>query len=332
MNIYEAIENCFDEELGGAIATLVVKAGSAPRETGAKMFICEDGRTFGTIGGGQFEAQIIDHAKTIILTGRAELVHYMMNVKQVQDEGMICGGNVDVLIEPVLKKYRELYKRIGYCERRGRTGVVITRFGDNLFSKTVIEPSGACSGDVIEEQIVRKALETINGKKPQIKDGIAIEQIRTVAKVYLFGAGHVSEYVSRTAKMVDFDVTVIDDRKDFANRERFPEADQVIAEDFSKVFDLLDFDGDVYAVIVTRGHAYDASVLEEVLKRSTKYVGMIGSKKKVKAVFDYIGKRGYSGDVIGRVYAPIGIEIESETPQEIAVSIVAQLIQVRAGG
>jgi xanthine dehydrogenase accessory factor len=129
--------------------------------------------------------------------------------------------------------------------------------------------------------------------------------------------------------MADFSVTVIDDRQDFANRERFPEAREVIVDDFHNVFDRLDFSGREYIAILTRGHKHDALVLEKVMMKPTRYVGMIGSRRKTRLVFDHLKEKGIPEDALKSVHAPIGIDIEAETPQEIAVSIVAQLIEVK---
>ena len=167
-------------------------------------------------------------------------------------------------------------------------------------------------------------------KRPRVfGEGVVIEPISIASTVYIFGAGHISRYVAQAAKMVDFNVVVMDDRGDFANEERFPEADKVIVSDFRTVFDSLDYAGDVYSVIVTRGHNHDAEVLEEALKRPSKYIGMIGSKRKVKMVYDYLRSKGVEESALSAVHAPIGIKINSETPQEIAISIVAELIDVR---
>ena len=126
-------------------------------------------------------------------------------------------------------------------------------------------------------------------------------------------------------------MTVIDDREEFASIERFPEAERVIVDDFAHVFDQLSFHGNEYVVILTRGHKHDALVLEQVMKRPSRFVGMIGSKRKTRMVMDYMRQQGFDDKMLESVYAPIGIAINSETPQEIAVSIVAELIKVRRG-
>jgi xanthine dehydrogenase accessory factor len=150
--------------------------------------------------------------------------------------------------------------------------------------------------------------------------------------VYLFGAGHVSRPVAELASLVDFQTVVIDDRDEFANAERFPRADRVIVAPSShQSFEGLEIDRDSYLVIVTRGHLHDKTVLEQALKTDAGYIGMIGSRRKRDLIYQELLTKGFSQKDLGRVHAPIGLAIGAETPEEIAVSIVAELIQVRAG-
>jgi len=158
---------------------------------------------------------------------------------------------------------------------------------------------------------------------------LLIEPIFSEPTVYLFGAGHVSQQVAPLAKKVHFRVVVIDDREMFANRERFPEADEVLVSEFERCFERLDMGPSSYVVIVTRGHLYDGFVLEQAIKTHASYIGMIGSKKKIHTLYQNLMKKGVPKEGLDRVYAPIGIDIDSETPEEIAVSIVAQLIKIR---
>ena len=158
---------------------------------------------------------------------------------------------------------------------------------------------------------------------------ILLEPIFSEPTVYLFGAGHISQQLSPLAKRVQFKVVVIDDREMFANRERFPEADEVIVSDFERCFDQLNIDESSYIVIVTRGHLYDGFVLEQAVKTNARYIGMIGSKKKIHTLYQNLMEKGIPKEALERVHAPIGIDIHSETPEEIGVSIVADLIKVR---
>jgi xanthine dehydrogenase accessory factor len=150
--------------------------------------------------------------------------------------------------------------------------------------------------------------------------------------VFIFGAGHLSYYICRYAKSVTFRVTICDDRAEFANQERFPDADSIIVESFETVFDKIDVNKNSYIVIVTRGHASDEIVLERAVKTDAKYVGMIGSKKKTTTILKRLKEKGIPQVSLRRVYSPIGISIGAVTPQEIALSIVCELIKIRRLG
>lgn len=329
MDVYEAIEDYLSRGRGGTIATITKKVGAAPREEGAKMFVGDDGRLFGTIGGGCVEAEVWQEAKRIAGTQGVKLFRYQMDGKLVEDEGMICGGNIDVLLEPVDSRYRHLYNEVRGLEKSGKSALIVTRYAEGSFSKSLVREDGSVVGDELEEALKSSFHPHINARGPIVADGTVIEPIVSSSFLYLFGAGHVSQFVSRIAAMVDFNVIVVDDRSDFANAERFPEAAQIIVEDFRDACRDLVFHGNEYVAILTRGHKHDALVLEEIMKKPTRYVGMIGSRRKTKLVFDYLKASGFEEAALKTVHAPIGLEIRAETPQEIAVSIVAELIEAR---
>ena len=331
MDLYSIIDDYLEKGSGGALATIVKKLGAAPREEGAKMFVGKDGKFYGTVGGGCTEAEVWQEARKVMKTGVAKLLHYTMDGKQLEDEGMICGGNVDVFVEPVTEKHRTLYRALSDLERQGRGALLITRFSDEGLSKSLVEEDGTVLGDAVDKGMRADFQRYTHEKRPLVSGNTIVEPLQTAPVLYIFGAGHVSQYVSRVATMVDFNVTVIDDREDFANRERFPEAERVIVDDFARVFDQLIFHGNEYVVILTRGHKHDAVVLEQAMKRPSRYVGMIGSKRKTRMVMDYMRQQGFDETTLKSVYAPIGIAINSETPQEIAISIAAELIKVRRG-
>jgi xanthine dehydrogenase accessory factor len=327
--LYETIEEYLKKNKTGIIATVITRAGSAPRDVGAKMFVGEDGKLHGTIGGGRLEHNAYQEAMSEMGKGAPKLLHIRMNAREVASNGMICGGDVDVLLEPVLEKYRALYGRLEYLEKRGKRGVLVTRFDKDIFVKILVEDDFTVYGDDVSERDRDSFLQHLNETKPCVTNGLVIEPLQISTALYIFGAGHVSQYIAKIAQMVGFSVTIIDDREEFANKERFPDADEIIVEDFQNVFDRLRFTGKEFVTIVTRGHQFDAGVLGETLKKQTRYVGMIGSKRKVAIVFDYMKKSGFDDETIKKVHAPIGLAIHAETPQEIAVSIVAELIKVR---
>lgn len=161
---------------------------------------------------------------------------------------------------------------------------------------------------------------------------VLIEVVESPAKLVICGGGHIARSLSRIAAEAGFSVTVIDDRPEFANRDRFPEADAVICDDFEDALHVLPSDSNTYFVMVTRGHKQDEASLRTVLPKAWAYAGMIGSKRRTSAVLLHMEEEGFAKDVLDRVHTPIGIDIGAETPEEIAVSIVAELIMVRRGG
>lgn len=329
MNMYEIIENYLKNGRVGAIATVISRNGSAPRDVGAKMFVGEDGKIHGTIGGGNLEHCVYKEAMSTMGTMKPEMIPIRMDSKEVASDGMICGGNVDVFLEPVHEEYIELYSRLGELKRMGLNGVLVTQFNGKKYLKTVIEENAETSGDNMPEKDKKAFLRHIRDTDLHAEDGTIIEALHVAPPLYVFGAGHVSQFIARIAKMVGFYVVIIDDREEFANRERFPDADEIRAESFYEVFDHLKFTGSEYIVIVTRGHQYDRDMLVESLKKDTKYIGMIGSKQKVKLVLENMKKMGFDPEAVDNVHSPIGLSINAETPQEIAVSIMSELVKVR---
>ncbi|HPP07446.1 MAG TPA: XdhC family protein, partial [Syntrophorhabdaceae bacterium] len=315
----------------GMLATVIRRIGSAHRDTGAKMFVGEDKKIYGTVGGGRLENDAFEEALRLMESGTTKVLHIRMNATEVAQDGMLCGGNVDILLEPVEAKYRELYDAISlYLEKR-KKAVVITRFKDNRLSKTLVGYDNTVIGEPLSEEESTSVVNFMNERNPNmINETTVIEPLYKYSPLYIFGGGHVSQYLSIVAKLVDFYTVVIDDRPEFANKERFPDADEILVMDFESVFDRLSFTGNEYVVIVTRGHQYDASVLQEVLRHDFKYVGMIGSKRKVKIILENLRQMGFREELINKVHAPIGLDINAETPQEIAISIVAELIKERA--
>ncbi len=161
---------------------------------------------------------------------------------------------------------------------------------------------------------------------------VFVESMARPPVVIILGAGHVASFISKYASGVHFRVTVCDDRSEYANPERFPDAETVVVEEFDRVFDKLQINGDSYLVIVTRGHKCDKIVLEQAIKTTARYIGMIGSKRKTLAILESLRKEGCSQESLDRVYSPIGLSIGAITAEEIALSIVAELVKIRRMG
>ncbi len=252
LDIYKEITRVVENGESAVLATIVHSSGSAPRKAGAKMLIKKDGTFLGTVGGGTGEEKVREKAREVMESGQPETLHLDLSGKG-RDSVMICGGQMDVFLEPILSAER----------------------------------------------------------------------------LYLFGAGHISQTTAAVGKMLGFKVTVIDPRAQYNNEERFPTADTLMVEDFEKAFEKLDIGYNGYIIIYTTGHVFDETCLEFAVGTRAKYIGMIGSKKKVKEVKDRLLQKGIPQEKLDAVYAPIGISIGAETPEEIAVSILAEVIKIR---
>jgi xanthine dehydrogenase accessory factor len=253
MDIYEQIVQLRREGRRGAVATIVNVRGSIPSFKTAKMLVRDDGSIVGTIGGGCVEADVWQAAREVMESEKPRTLSFDLNQDPKYDTGLVCGGTLDVFIEPVLPP----------------------------------------------------------------------------ALLYVFGAGHVSVNLCKVASGAGFDLIVTDDRTSYATKERFPAAREVYALDFDEATHKLEPNEASYIVIVTRGHRDDMRILRWAVQTRARYVGMIGSKRKVIEIFKTLQKEGVPTHLFDRVHAPIGLDIGAITPEEIAVAITAELIAIR---
>jgi xanthine dehydrogenase accessory factor len=347
-DIYSAIVKALEKKEKVALATLITRVGSAPRAVGAKYLIKGDGTSVGSIGGGCVEAEVWQEAQKVMEKKEGRILHFELTSEQLAEGGLICGGNINIFLEPLREDFLNIYQEAARIKQKGGSAFLASLISlDGAFpqgegSKALMKTSGQKVGFLLgglelEKRILSEGERSLKERKPRvvvsstegIQTEVLLEPVFSEPTVYLFGGGHVSEQVAPLAKRVHFKVVVIDDREMFANPERFPEADEVIVSEFEKCFDRLNIDDSSYVVIVTRGHLYDGFVLEQAVKSGARYIGMIGSKKKIKTLYQNLMQKGMAKETLDRVHAPIGIDINSETPEEIAVSIVAELIKVR---
>jgi xanthine dehydrogenase accessory factor len=256
--VREVLEAALRAEAEGepvALVTVVSTEGSTPQKAGAKMLVHADGRLVGTIGGGCLEAEMTRRARQAIDDRRVQLASYDLTPEEAGEDGLVCGGRMKVLIEPI--------------------------------------------------------------------EGTPV--------LCLFGAGHVAQPLARMAKACGFRVEVADDRAKFANERRFPEADLIAVDGFPEAAKRMTLGPNTYAIVVTRGHQGDAVALESVLGRGLRFVGLLGSKAKIVHIFAGLVERGVPREELAGVHAPLGLEIGAQSPDEIAVSILAEMIAVRRG-
>ncbi len=250
VDIYEEIARIRAEGEEAVLATVILSTGSAPGKEGNKILVKADGSTCGSIGGGELEARVCAKAVEIMKQDKSERLHFNLTGEEVD---MICGGEVEIFIEPILP----------------------------------------------------------------------------IPLLYIFGGGHVSIPLAKMGKFLGFKIVVVDDRPKFANPQRFPEADEIICEPFDNVFLKTAIGKSSYIVIVTRGHKYDELVLELALRTPAKYIGMMGSRIKNQTIFSHLLAKGVPQEMLKSVHSPIGLEIGAQTPEEIAVSILAEIIEAR---
>ncbi len=345
MSIYDEMVELISAGKSVVTATLFNVSGSVPRGAGARMIIREDGTISGTIGGGKLEAEAMKMAPEVYNTKTSTIFPFNLSGSDAGNMGMICGGSGEFLVDyidagdPV---NIEIYRAVSEAEKKREKGWLVTAIytsGDRKGAKQqcFIRPDQTITGRFEADSAFLAKLiygparinihsEVVEGLK------ILVEPVRCSSKVYLFGAGHVSQKVAPVAESVGFSTIVIDDRAEFANSGRFPNSEVVLLDSFDNPFPDLQFDDTSYLVIVTRGHAYDMIVLGRVMRAPVAYIGMIGSRGKRAGVYKSLADEfGYTDEDFARVHSPIGLSIGAESPEEIAVSIVAELIQVRAG-
>jgi xanthine dehydrogenase accessory factor len=325
-----------------AYTTLVETRGSTPQKAGATMLVFADGSQAGTLGGGCVEAEVKRRALALLPEGQPQLLSFQLDHDYGWDDGLICGGRMLMLVDPVRPGEDLAYhERLGEYLRAGHgvtEGVVI--HGESaatpeaarlLFDKhgTLIAARGASEAS----PAVRSQLRPLSERpRPYVAGGVSFLPHLPRCRLIIVGGGHVGCKVAELAAQVDFDVWVIDDREEYCNAGRFPTAKRLICGPMDDVLPRVEVDTDTFCIIVTRGHNHDETALFHLVNRPSRYLGMIGSKRKIRLIFDDLRREGISEEALSRVRAPLGLDIGSQTVPEIAVSIVAELIARRNVG
>ena len=331
-------------------------SGSTPRTSGAKMAVFRDGAIAGTIGGGMVEKRSMDAAMHLFGTENARLLIFNLTGKDVAESDMICGGRMEILLAHVAPDADTLgfYTTALEMVSEGQGITLITDLGPvsgngaHTFSgplrrwilrdgKHVAGPSClpeallALARDRCRRPFGAAVLPVEEKALWDAAPYVLIEDVCVPGTVYFIGAGHVAQEAAALAASVGFRTVIMDDRRDFANSIRFPAADRVVLlPSFDGCFGPEAIDKDSYLIIVTRGHLNDKIALAQALDTQAGYVGMIGSRSKRDAIYQALLGQGYGREDIGRVHCPIGLPIGADTPREIAVSIVGELINERA--
>lgn len=355
--LYRDLADLLSRQEAVAVATVIASRGSTPREVGAKMLILDEGRILGTVGGGCGEAQVLWEGVRVLREGRPRLTEVDLTGVIDDESPTNCGGIMEIFIDrlsaadspPVglpaaeavaaareaLAARRRLAlvsivaapktspvpvgSRLGVTEE----GTLLGRVPEPAFGEAVL----AAAKDALASGRSRRLRLPAAGGLPAVE--AFVETVLPQPELLIVGAGHIAVPLARMAKSLDLRVVVLDDRAAFANPVRFPEADQVIAADIRATIKNYPLTPDTHLVLVTRGHQLDQEALKLAIQAPLAYIGMIGSKRRVRAVLDHLRRHGVPEERLAAVHAPIGLPIGAETPAEIALSILAEIVAVR---
>jgi xanthine dehydrogenase accessory factor len=330
--ILNQLISTLESKQSAVLCSIVRNFGSAPRTSGAGMLVFGDGSIAGSVGGGALEGACQAKAQELLQGSSvyAEL-DFDLNAETAAECGMVCGGSASVLLHRITPDLLPALHNMQAQYNLGKKPFLLT-----FLPKDGAPPHLLFMGDEdgevpfdLRTEILRKSRRSPFLLEYQGRE-VFVEPLVQAGRVYLVGAGHVALATSKIAAFVGFQVVVMDDRQEFANASRYPEAlDIRVLDSFTDCLPLLGQDD--YVIIVTRGHLHDREVLAQALRTTAGYIGMIGSRKKRAAVYDSLRNDGFRETDLARVHCPIGLAIDADTPEEIAISIIAELIQVRAG-
>lgn len=304
------------------LCTILASSGSSPRGAGTRMAVFENGAAAGTVGGGQVEYLATQEAMEVLKTGKTHVRAFCLAPDQVASIGMICGGNVTIYYQLLTQKELPVIREMAAAlERDANAWLYMEIKEDAVVDLRIVEEAAAkASPDLFcNKAILRQGESTVY-----------TEPIARAGSVYVFGGGHVGRALVPVLANIGFRVIVFDNRKEQADQAHFPEAARVIFGDYSDIYSKITLTKNDYVVILTPGHQGDYMVLEQSLRSEPKYVGCIGSRRKIAGTQARLREAGIPENAIQSVHAPIGLPILAETPEEIAISIAAELIQCRA--
>ncbi len=332
-----------------AMATIIEVRGSVPREVGAKMIIHPLGQHVGTVGGGCGEADVIKAGLMVIDTGTPQIVEVDLTEDISMQSLGVCGGVMQIFVEPWRNNNAQLAPLVNAIDAGESVALVTVIRADGQFAGTLgrrmtvwpektagelgLAALEATLLDNARQCIINRRSELLTYQQPHGAVSVFVDVQRRPSTLLIVGAGHVALPLAQLGKLIDFEVVVLDDRPAFANRQRFPMASQVLAQPLQETLRHWPINNDTYIVLVTRGHTHDVECLLEVLDSPARYIGMIGSKRRIKAVFELLEReQGLDPAKFSRVYSPVGLDIGAETPAEIAVAVIAEIINVYRGG
>ena len=338
--VLEALHTAIRDGQKVAYTALVETRGSTPQKAGAAMLVFPDGSQTGTLGGGCVEAEVKRRALRLLDDGQTELMTFQLDSNYGWDDGLICGGRMKMLVDPIrpgadLGYFDTLNTEIS--AGRGCTEAIVidteTAGGGAAGDRFLFDELGcllASRATQAAPAAVTSALRTIQSRpRAYVDQGVSFLPFLSRCRLLIVGGGHVGQKVAELGAQVDFDVWVVDDREEYCSPSRFPMARRLIVGAVDSVLSGLEIDNRTYCLVITRGHNHDEEALYHLAETPAAYVGMIGSHRKIKLIFEDLISAGISRAALERVYAPLGFDIGSQTVPEIAISILAELIAHR---
>lgn len=324
-----------DADRDVAFCRLVDTRGSTPQKAGAAMLVFADGSQAGTLGGGCVEAEVKRRALAAMHEGAATVQQFMLDSDFGWDDGLICGGRMEVLIAPLGREtHGDYFRRLEDQLRQGRSITEVVCLADDAPSLLLFDSEQQLLAAVNEsasqaDDAKRHLQPLVDRPRPYVVEQMAFLPSLARCRLVIVGGGHVGKAVAELAGTLDFDVWIVDDRDEFVSADRFPTAQRRVQGPIDQVLPQLEITPETYCLIVTRGHNHDEQALFHLADRGARYVGMIGSRRKIRLIMDDLLEEGVSEEALQRVYAPVGLDIGSQTVPEIALSICAELVSHR---
>ncbi len=331
------------DDFRGVFCRLVETRGSTPQKAGACMLVLPQGDQLGTLGGGCVEAEVKRRALALQGAQEPELITFNLDNDYGWDDGLICGGRMTVLLDPLVRPTSRHYLRqlADHCRRgAGGTEAVVLpgaelpslRVGDRLLfdeAGRLLSSTLPQAGSGSVEQVAGALRPLSQRPRPYAANQVAYLPMPPRCRLLVVGAGHVGQAVANLAVQLDFEVWVMDDREDLLSQDRFPHVHRRLCGPFGELLPEVEVDRQTYCLIVTRGHNHDEEALFHLIQKPARYIGMIGSRRKIRLIFEDLLSQGIPQERLEEVFAPVGVDIGSQTVMEIAVSILAELVAHR---
>jgi xanthine dehydrogenase accessory factor len=355
--VVQSVNQAVKRHVPAALASVVRVRGSSPRHNGARMLIRPDGQISGTIGGGSMEYQVVQDAQQAIAKGKAGLYNYVFDASGRPGSVGLCGGSVDVFIDPQVERFIEPANLALQALERGERLALVTLISGRAWELQNSDPFFALywpdgrkfawgKMNELEQRIEAEAQAALAERQSRFISleqvpalhtpplGLHIDVLDPDPTLLILGAGHVAQPLAAIGHMLGFRVCVVDDRPEWANRQRFQSAAEITVIDYEPINEILapipiPMNPDTYVVIATWG--YDLPCMEQALRQSPAYIGLVSSPTKARVLFKRLLQTGFSPQAIQSIYTPIGLDIGAESPAEIAVSIMAEILAVRSG-